>query len=110
MFCVKFNIFFSLQFCTENKTFFYKYSELLLSPTLVQKVCVCVRVKCFKRAYKLVRLNCRISALVVLRVLTAWLSLETGRHPSVKLMWMPFVILNVVLGVVGFGQSNLVWK
>lgn len=41
MFCVKFNIFFSLQFCTENKTFFYKYSELLLSPTLVQKVCVC---------------------------------------------------------------------
>lgn len=71
---------------------------------------MCVRVKCFKRAYKLVRLNCRISALVVLRVLTAWLSSETGRHPSVKLMWMPFVILNVVLGVVGFGQSNLVWK
>lgn len=35
-----------------------------------------------------------------------WLILETERHPSVRLMWMPFVILNMVLG--GVGLANLI--
>lgn len=34
------------------------------------------------------------------------MSSETERHPSEKLMWMAFVILNMVLGVVGL--SNLI--
>lgn len=35
---------------------------------------------------------------------------EPERHPSVRLMWLSFVILKVVLGVVLLAKSNLVWK